>query len=62
MLFYNLFGGHIQHVPTAEAIQQRHVDLGDAALYEQLGVCFGRAPQKTELQCEKKAGTIERFL
>lgn len=36
--------GKIEYMPVAEAIIQRLVDHADLALYETLGVCFGREP------------------
>ncbi|MGA2035161.1 MAG: hypothetical protein ABSG68_23180 [Thermoguttaceae bacterium] len=35
-------GQTIRYMPTEQAIQQRHVDLEQVALFEQLGFCFGR--------------------
>lgn len=54
--------GKIDYVETAQAIKQRHVDLKVAALHEQLGTCFGRAPQDTPLAAQKHDGPIDRFL
>ena len=34
--------GEITYLKTKDAIVQRHVDLASLALFEQLGVCFGR--------------------
>jgi 6-phosphofructokinase 1 len=34
--------GEITYMKTKDAIVQRHVDLASLALFEQLGVCFGR--------------------
>jgi len=38
-------GNKIFHMPTQDAIKQRHVDLDEIALHEAMGVCFGRVPQ-----------------
>lgn len=57
-----LHNGKIQYVETPEAIKQRFVDLNVVALHEQLGTCFGRAPQETDFQFEQKTGQVERFL
>ncbi|MBN1869147.1 MAG: 6-phosphofructokinase [Candidatus Omnitrophica bacterium] len=70
LLLNGLFGvtvsgikdGKIQYVKTAEAIAQRFVDLGIVSLHEQLGMCFGRPPQKVELKSELKKGQIERYM
>jgi 6-phosphofructokinase 1 len=35
-------GGEIHYMPTVEAIKQRHVNLDEISLFEELGVCFGR--------------------
>lgn len=39
--------GHtVSYMPSKQAIVQRHVDLDEIALYEAMGVCFGRKPVK----------------
>ena len=52
----------IEYTDTAQVIKQRTVDLNEIALYETLGVCFGREPQKFEPELEKKALPITRCL
>ena len=37
-------GKEVRYMPTEKAIKQRHVDLDQVSLFEQLGVCFGRNP------------------
>jgi 6-phosphofructokinase 1 len=37
-------GQEIRCMPTEQAIRQRYVDLDQVALFEQLGICFGRSP------------------
>jgi len=54
--------GKIQYTKTTDVIKQRFVDLDVVALHEQLGTCFGRKPQQTELKSEQKKGKLERFL
>jgi 6-phosphofructokinase len=54
--------GKIEYIPTAEAIKQRHVDLNTVALYEKLGLCFGRVAADTTLSFAQKQEAIERFL
>ncbi|MBD3246044.1 MAG: 6-phosphofructokinase [Candidatus Omnitrophica bacterium] len=49
-------GNTICYLPTHEAIKQRHVDLSDVLLYENMGICFGRkkvavSPQFSEIKC-----------
>ena len=55
-------GSEIRYVETPQAIKQRHVDLDLVALYESLGVCFGRLPQKPNFAYKKFEGKIERYL
>lgn len=38
--------GEIVYMKTKDAIVQRHVDIGMLAVFEQMGVCFGREPQE----------------
>jgi 6-phosphofructokinase 1 len=40
----NVSRGEISYLKTKDAIQQRHVDVEMLALFEELGVCFGRPP------------------
>ncbi|MEI6092317.1 MAG: 6-phosphofructokinase [bacterium] len=37
-------GNDVSYMPSKEAIIQRYVDLDEIALYEAMGVCFGRKP------------------
>ena len=55
-------GTKIRYLPTADAIKQRHVDLDLVALYEKLGICFGRAPQPYSPEFEEVKVPIERPL
>ena len=48
-------GSEVLYMPTARAIEPRHVDLDQVALFERMGFCFGRqpaaySPSLTELQ------------
>lgn len=54
--------GKIQYAKTEDVIEQRFVDLDVVSLHEQLGTCFGREPQHSELKFEQKKGKFERFL
>ncbi|MCX8027069.1 MAG: 6-phosphofructokinase [Thermodesulfovibrionales bacterium] len=38
-------GAKVSYMPTTEAIKRREVDLSEVAIYEALGVCFGREIQ-----------------
>jgi 6-phosphofructokinase 1 len=55
-------GRQIFHMPTSEAIKRREVDVDEIALFESLGICFGRKPQKFEHETVQAKGTIERHL
>jgi 6-phosphofructokinase 1 len=52
--------GKIEYMPVAEAIVQRFVDVKDVALYESLGLCFGRKPGQVEVDTEKVSGVPVR--
>ena len=54
--------GRIRYMPTAEAIAQKPVSLDDVAFYEQMDVCFGRAPIAYEAMLEQQQGGVERFM
>ncbi len=53
--------GVIHYMPIKEAIQQRHVDLTQAALYEQLGFTFGRVRREFSYQKQQDVGLIDRI-
>ncbi len=50
----------VSYMDIHEAITQRHVDLPEIALFEQLGICFGRVREEFEPDCEKVTGMIDR--
>jgi 6-phosphofructokinase 1 len=58
----NLTGRKIEYVPTAEAIKRREVDVTEVALFESLGVCFGRKPEKFEYEFSEVKGRIDRHM
>lgn len=58
----DLRGRQIEYVATSEAIKRREVDLTDIALFEGLGICFGRKPAKFEYEFSEVKGRIERHL
>ena len=58
----NVDGKKIYYMPTSEAIKRREVDVKEIALFESLGTCFGRRPQKFEYEFVEVAGAIERHL
>jgi 6-phosphofructokinase 1 len=55
-------GRRIYYMPTSEAIRRREVDIQELALFESLGTCFGRKPQKYEHELIEAKGTIERHV
>jgi 6-phosphofructokinase 1 len=56
-----VYGKEIRYMPTEKAIEQRHVNLDLASLYEQLGVCFGREPGKFTPVFKEIKKAPERF-
>ncbi|MBI4684074.1 MAG: 6-phosphofructokinase [Nitrospirae bacterium] len=58
----NVDGNRIYYMPTPEAIKRREVDTDEIALFESLGICFGRKPQKYEYQLIEAKMPIERHL
>ena len=58
----NVIGKRIEYVPTAEAIKRREVDVTEVALFEGLGVCFGRKPEKFDYEFSEAKGRIERHV
>ncbi len=52
--------GKIRYLDTKEAIKQRLVDTNQVAIYEALGTCFGRNPEKTRAKAEKLDKPMER--
>ena len=52
--------GNIRYIETKEAIKQRLVDTQQVAIYEALGTCFGRIPEKIHTKTEKLAQAMER--
>ena len=58
----NVDGRRISYVPTEDAIKQRHVDISEVALFESMGVCFGRPPESYEPEPVKHEGAIERYM
>ncbi|MHC5054151.1 MAG: 6-phosphofructokinase [Planctomycetota bacterium] len=55
-------GKRVNYMPTEKAIGQRYVDLEHVALYEQMGICFGRAPQTYAPDFHAQEGTPSRHL
>lgn len=55
-------GNKISYMTTSEAIKRREVDVSEIALFETLGICFGRRPQKFEYETMQTKGAVERHL
>jgi len=55
-------GKKITYMPTSEAIKRREVDVSEIALFESLGICFGRKPQKFDYEIVEAQGVIDRHL
>jgi len=53
--------GVIHFMPTFDAIKRREVDLHEVALYESIGICFGRTPQEFKYSFEEATVPIQRF-
>jgi 6-phosphofructokinase 1 len=60
--FVDLCGKKVQYMATAEAIKRREVDLTEIALFESLGTCFGRKPEKYDCSFEEIKGFVPRHL
>jgi len=54
-------GKTINYIPAEKAIQQRHVDLDQVALYESLGITFGREPVAYEPAFQEFTGKVGRI-
>jgi 6-phosphofructokinase 1 len=52
--------GRIRYMDTKEAIKQHFVDTHQVAIYEALGTCFGRTPEKIHIKPEKLTQALER--
>ena len=55
-------GQTIRYMPTPEAIKRREVDISEIALFESLGTCFGRRPQKYEFNFVEVKERVARHL
>jgi 6-phosphofructokinase 1 len=60
MTVSGITNGKIRYIDTKEAIKQRLVDTDQVALYEALGTCFGRKPEKINTEIEKLTEAMER--
>ena len=55
-------GDKVRYMESKKAIVQRHVDVNQVALYEQMGTCFGRPTTGYTPTFEKVEGRITRHL
>ncbi|MCE5195157.1 MAG: 6-phosphofructokinase [Nitrospiraceae bacterium] len=55
-------GNNIHYIPTTEAIKRREVDIKEIGLFESLGTCFGRKPQKFDYKLIEQKTKIIRHL
>lgn len=55
-------GPRISFMATSEAIKHRQVDVSEIALFESMGTCFGRKPQKYEYEFSELKGQPQRHL
>jgi len=53
--------GKIEYIKVEDAIKQRHVDLQNVALYEQLGFCFGRVREDFNPGLKEVTGLVDRI-
>jgi 6-phosphofructokinase 1 len=54
-------GKKIGYMATTEAIKRREVDVAEIALFESLGTCFGRKPEKYVFELIEKKMPIARL-
>jgi 6-phosphofructokinase 1 len=58
----DVMGRTICYQDTAEAIKRREVDLECVALWEDLGICFGRKPIKFNYVLQEVKGEVQRYI
>ncbi|MEW6003069.1 MAG: 6-phosphofructokinase [Nitrospirota bacterium] len=58
----DVVGQKIYYQRTEEVIKRREVDLKEIAVFESMGTCFGRKPQKFEYDLVEQKGPISRHL
>ncbi len=58
----NVDGRKIYYEATSELIKRREVDVSEIALFESLGFCFGRKPEKFNCVLEEVTGPAQRHL
>ena len=55
-------GREVRYMPAEMAIEQRHVDLDEVALFEQLGTCFGRKVKPFKPTFKELKDQPERYM
>ncbi len=55
-------GKEIRYMPTPEAIKRKEVDICEIALFESLGTCFGRKPEKYTFDLFLKKPPVRRHI
>jgi len=55
-------GKEVRYMAAHDAIKQRHVDLEQVGLFEQLGKCFGRKKQEFAPQFKKLKMPPDRYM
>jgi 6-phosphofructokinase 1 len=55
-------GRKVRYMKAEKAIVQRHVNLDQVAMFEQLGTCFGRKPVKYDPLFEELTVSPERYM
>jgi 6-phosphofructokinase 1 len=58
----NVDGNKIFYQPTVDVIKRREVNISEIAIFESLGTCFGRKPEKYEYEIIEQKGHIDRHL
>ncbi len=58
----NIKGNKVSYMQTAEAIKHRAVDVRELALFESLGICFGRKPEEFKPELIEEQREIDRAL
>ncbi len=58
----NIKGKKVTYMKTAEAIKHRAVDVEELALFESLGICFGRKPEEFKPELIEERREIDRAL
>jgi len=58
----NVEGNHVMCQATADIIKRREVDIKEIAIFESLGTCFGRKPERFDYEILELKGHIERHL